>query len=173
MHRILSIDPGTRFCGIALLVDGMYEIGQTLVVNELQEGEDIILNWFKRLRGLLKIYQPDTLLIEDYTYQGPARTSENSPLMFKQVGAFQCLGCVTPYPVVHLIDPRIWRKQLVGRELAPGGAEADAQVAWVLQQRFGEQCVPRSRSDGHWLDALGMAVTWGDTQVLLQHVVGK
>jgi len=169
MQRILGIDPGTRFCGGALLVDGALDWHQTLVASPaLPTGEDEILHWYRRWRGIVRCTQPTVIVIEDYTWQGSERTSANAALMWQQVGALRCLGALPPSPQIALLAPSAWRQQLVGRGLPKkGSTEIDAAVAWVLTQRLGAACDPRSKGDGHWVDAAGIALAWWDTQHLL------
>ena len=168
--RILGIDPGTRFCGLAMLVDGQPDVLQTLCRNGLHHnGELLAQEWFRRLRSFVREQNPDTIIYEDYVFQSHARTSENAPEMWQLIGAIQCLGVVQYYPYIGVVAPMVWRKQLLGNLMPRRAGKMDAAVGAALCARFPTD--PRlaswAKTDGHTKDALGIAVTWADTQALL------
>jgi len=168
--KILSIDPGTAFCGIAVVDEGVPTTLMTLFfVQEERVGLPHTLRCFRRLAGLVSAHMPDVLLCEDYVYQG-RRTAANAPAMLRLIGAIECLGSVPPHPSVYLVHPSAWRRQLVGDV---HGTSVDAAVAWVLGKRFPDEprCQRVSANDGHYFDALGIALTWWDAYALRRHAI--
>lgn len=167
--RVCGIDPGTTRSGVAFLVDGIFLEGMSLYEQPDGNG-DRIVHWFRRFSGLVRQWRPDVIIYEDYVWQGEARTTANAPLMWQQLGAIRLLATVSPYPNVIAAHPREWREQLLG-SLPHGATAQDAAVAWTLRQRLGAAVrTPVCGNDSHWYDALGVALTWWDTYIMLGHV---
>ena len=165
--RILGIDPGDKNCGVAVLSgetclyhkylskdDGIRVIGQAAQENP-------VYRWFMRLKGVCVKNRIETVVYEDFVYQGRRTYSKNTMIMCQIIGAIRVLRTVGDVRDIVGIRPDVWRQQLIGNAKAK-----DDEVSWVIEKRLGiDPLADHGRVRGqHVLDAIGVALCWQDRQ---------
>ena len=170
--KVLGIDPGTCFCGLALIDTAHPEEIEYLwtLCHAVVKPDPIVDNqaWFRRLWGFTRKYKPEVIVYENYVCQGK-RMADNAIEMLQLLGAIQCLGTVAPYPSIEVCDPMVWRRQLLGSWMPARTGHMDAVVQMVLKARFPDDDRLRISClrDSHYLDALGIVLAWADTRNVL------
>lgn len=158
--KMLGVDPGTFYCGYAVLANGAYHLSGTLVPRKTLTSIDRHLWLLSQLQDLLRLHQPAVLAYEEFMW----RTSDDEqtryvsgrPAMERLIGGIQTLALYPPYPVLTPLLPSKWGKQLFGH-----ASHTKQQIAFAVNARLGTRFKGDSR-DNHEADAVGIALVAHD-----------
>lgn len=166
---VLGLDPGTRYCGVALLQPQPEILLHSEVIHITgndSPGERIV-QVCERVHALAKEYPPDLVAIEDMiprTAAGEWQGHTQLGWINKLIGALLYMtSTLRPKPAWYLARPGQWQIQLTG--FRPREKNNKMAVVHAVHHRLG--ILPgwklAHNVGHHFEDAAGLALVAGDT----------